>query len=527
VEGRLALAAIVVAATFAWVSTATAAAATYSVTNTADAGPGSLRQAGTPLVAVDNASGKQPTGLSLATGPSQVLGLEITRFAVGVRLAADANTVAGTLIGTDAAGAPGLGNATGIRVAGGAGNRIDGTGGGARNVVSGNTKLGIEIAGTATTATKVAGNRIGTDPAGTSALPNPVGVRIGAGSTANVIGGSITVASRNLISGNTTYGVEIANDGTTGNVAEGNFIGSDAAGTTALPNGTGVHIVGASGNTVGGTEPGAGNIIAGNFIGTEINGSAALENQTGIWVQGAINTTIGGTTGGAGNVISGNHTGVYLLRNAHNITIAGNYVGTDATATAALGTDSHSVSKNTIGGTANGAGNVISGNAIGVELFAFGGGGGNVVAGDHIGTDPTGTTAIGNGDGVVVSASEGGSEVSETIGGTTARARNAISGNASFGVTIESFRAEAVSSNTVSGNYIGTDKDGSGDASFSTSVSAVPRPGGDRDRDQPGNRRHLRVLDLQHQPVAGPARPSRVIATPQCAARPEPPSRPA
>jgi len=54
--------------------------------------------------------------------------------------------------------------------------------------------------------------------------------------------------------------------GTTGNVAEGNYVGLNAAGTGAIPNafsGGGIFN-GATGNTIGGTAPGSGNVISGN-----------------------------------------------------------------------------------------------------------------------------------------------------------------------------------------------------------------------------------------------------------------------
>jgi len=187
-----------------------ASASTYSVTSTADAGPGTLRRAildanahpgadavrfnlpgpglhtiaitsaqlpavsgtlvingrsqpgfaGSPLVRIDNASGKSLTGLSIAAPQSDVLGLELTRFAVAVRIAGGANRVQGNLIGTNAAGDAGLGNATGVRVESGTGNRIGGIAQSAPNVVSGNTNIGIELTGASTTATTVAGNRI-------------------------------------------------------------------------------------------------------------------------------------------------------------------------------------------------------------------------------------------------------------------------------------------------------------------------------------------------------------------------------
>ncbi|HEY1381893.1 MAG TPA: LamG-like jellyroll fold domain-containing protein, partial [Gemmataceae bacterium] len=61
-----------------------------------------------------------------------------------------------------------------------------------------------------------------------------------------------------------------------GNVIAGNYVGTDAAGAAALGNGAqGVVLNGASGNTVGGTDPGARNVISGNAQGVTVNGGAS------------------------------------------------------------------------------------------------------------------------------------------------------------------------------------------------------------------------------------------------------------
>ena len=57
---------------------------------------------------------------------------------------------------------------------------------------------------------------------------------------------------RNVISGNTVYGVGLTGGLTTGNTVAGNAIGTDVTGTVALANGIGVLIQnGANGNLVG------------------------------------------------------------------------------------------------------------------------------------------------------------------------------------------------------------------------------------------------------------------------------------
>src|SRR5262249_45264699 len=149
-------------------------------------------------------------------------------------------------------------------------------------------------------------------------------------------------------------GIEISS-GAARNLVAGNLIGTNASGTAALGNDTGV-LVGGPNNTVGGTLTGARNIISGNkgigvivysanfvvgnFIGTNAAGTAAIGNATGVGVGGT-NNIVGGTTAGARNVISGNSfCGIWLSgggMDAENNLVQGNYIGTDSTGTAPLG----------------------------------------------------------------------------------------------------------------------------------------------------------------------------------------------
>ena len=346
---------------------------------------------------------------------------------------------------------------------------------------------GVFISGTIATDNRVMGNYIGTNAKGASDLGNDFdGVNISRGAQNNRIGGS-TPAARNVISGNDGGGVYIEDSGTTGNTVSGNYIGLAASGTTKLGNGTGVVINwGAQNNTIGGDTPGernvisgndgdgvvifendtTGNIVSGNYIGTDKNGTANPGNgQNGVYIgYGAQNNTVGGDTAGERNVISGNvEHGVYVyLDDTTSNTISGNYIGTDANGTAPLGNGYEGVciqnaQNNTVGGDTDGERNVISGNVQRGVVIHGSDATGNTISGNYIGTDKDGTLDRGNAwSGVAI----GSGSQNNTVGGDTEGERNVISGNGQAGIYIS---GGSTVSNTISGNYIGTDKDGTAD----------------------------------------------------------------
>ena len=158
------------------------------------------------------------------------------------------------------------------------------------------------------------------------------------------------------------------------------------------------------------------------------------------------NATIGGLTGtpgtGAGNVISGNGAyGLQLLLGNNSTSIQGNIIGLNAAGTAKLGNTGPGIwvedgtTGLMIGGTVAGASNIISGNTGDGILFdglTNGPNSSDSVQGNFIGTDINGTATLGNaGNGITINTSTG-----ITIGGTTAAARNVISGNTGDGVQI-------------------------------------------------------------------------------------------
>ncbi len=368
--------------------------------------------------------------------------------------------VQGNYIGTDVTGTKSVANSIGVEVFNGGNDTIGGSVAAARNVISGNTRNGVLI-DSAASGVQVQGNYIGTTSAGNVALANKVGVEV-AGKT-NTIGGTSSVAV-NVISGNTADGV-VLDGGTTGNLVEGNYVGTDATGTTAVANGIGI-LANATNNTIGGTATGAGNVVSGNnsngielaatgvtvqgnYIGTDLTGAKAVANSIGILVL-AGNNTIGGTTAGAGNVISGNKSdGIRTAYGISGVVVQGNYIGTDVTGTKSvansIGVEVFNGSKDTIGGTSSGAGNVISGNTTEGVLIDSSASGVSV-QGNYIGTDVTGTIAVANSIGVQIAGN------SNTVGGSVSGAANIISGNSKNGVLVSGGSGNTISQNSIFAN---------------------------------------------------------------------------
>jgi hypothetical protein len=438
---------------------------------------------GPPLIVLNGVSaGGTANGLDFESGSSgsEVQGLVIQKFGNdGILLnGTSGNLIVGNYIGTDVNGTAKLGNTNdGVNIRSGAtANTVGGTAVGSANILSAN-KYGVYLTGSGTSGNVVLGNRIGTDVNGTAALANGQdGIDIRSGATANTVGGTAAGAG-NLISGNGDAGVEVSDPGTSGNVVLGNRIGTDVNGTAALGNSRGVAVNrAATANTVGGTALGSrnvlsgntntgvslndsgtsGNVVLGNLIGTDVSGTAALGNTNdGVLIKDATANTVGGTATGSANLISGNgHHGVYITGSGTSGNVVlGNKIGTDQSGTAKLGNAQDGViinqgaTANTVGGTASGSVNVISANNIGIYVGGSGTSG-NVVAGDLIGTDINGTAALGN---VLAGVAIVNGATANTVGGG-----NVISGNGD-GVFLQN---SGTSGNLVAGNLIGTDVHG-------------------------------------------------------------------
>jgi hypothetical protein len=212
-------------------------------------------------------------------------------------------------------------------------------------------------------------------------------------------------------------------------------------------------------------------VIEGNFIGTNRLGTDDESTFVGVTIEGR-NNTVGGTTAAARNLISGNTTaGVSIDDNLGGNKIYGNYIGTDKDGTTAIGNyfgvRIQRSRSNFVGGDVDGAGNLISGNTSNVVYISTTGGAKeviaadlNIVQGNWIGTTRTVTAALANGEhGVEIRAGS-----KNTIGGTTAAARNVISGNPGFGVWIRMEQGDesSANNNVVLGNRIGTNLEGTG-----------------------------------------------------------------
>ncbi|HEX8248317.1 MAG TPA: hypothetical protein VF599_09110 [Pyrinomonadaceae bacterium] len=221
------------------------------------------------------------------------------------------------------------------------------------NTISGN-QVGISIVPFSPTPTAypafnvIQKNFIGTNSNGTAAVPNTrFGIALANGANNNLIGGA-TASAGNVISGNGINGINIQIGAQTGAIApyenkiQGNFIGTDAGGSNAIPNlQSGILLQGAVTTLIGGFGgdiPLARNIISanglvgvslsgaasqnrisGNYIGTKADGASALGNtRAGIFVgTGAFNNIIGGTEPNSGNVVAFNGSqGIALANNA-------------------------------------------------------------------------------------------------------------------------------------------------------------------------------------------------------------------
>jgi CSLREA domain-containing protein len=391
-----------------------------------------------------NYIGTDATGTAVLADASNLAGISVSATGTSILrnviaghnpvrvISATGTVIRGNFIGTDPTGTTATGAENAIGIFSSTGTIVGGTSPADRNILAGGFER-IRISSASNTT--VAGNYIGVSASGTTAFSSPqagAGVLVFGSGTGNVIGGSAAGAG-NVIAG--TIGTGTNGGGislnTSGSVTVlGNRIGTNAAGTATLGNaGWGIR-VNAGSHVIGGTGPGEGNTIAGatsnatantgygiaifgsaaatilgNRIGTDVSGNVALGNAVGGILLNSTNATItiGGSAAGAANVISGNGTEIDL-RGDSTVTIQGNRIGTNAAGTADINSSATGILVNAlaastkailIGGAAAGEGNLLSGFSS-AAIDATTNGGVLTIRGNQIGTDLSGSAAIGN-----------------------------------------------------------------------------------------------------------------------------------
>jgi hypothetical protein len=395
---------------FAWalVSAPLASANTYTVTNAADSGAGSLRQAitdannnsgldtiefnidtssdlgctGTPKVCTIQPAAALPTIMSpvLIDGYTQSDTTTMTDASPNTQLVGDDAVI---LIEIDAGGAGGV--VLKVSGSGAGGSTIQGL------AITHFIGYGIEITNAADDVT-IKGNFIGTDATGTSVTSSGTAVYVsGAGSTAdNVIIGGTLRADRNIVAAGSNG---ILMETVTNCTIQGNYVGLDKSGEVALSVGNAVVLEGTQfgltkGCLVGGSIAGAGNVIGGatmagititkdtedivqgNLVGTDATGTVSKSlGAYGVVFGGGLDADqIGDQI--IGNLISGNgRSGILFsayFQTPTNVSIRGNLIGTDITGKLPLGNAwcgieaGSSGSANGVGGMDTGTGNIIA-----------------------------------------------------------------------------------------------------------------------------------------------------------------------
>ena len=359
--------------------------------------PGAVKATSTtpaePAIEID--AGNAYRGLDLSGSRIEVNGLAIhSAEGQNVSVEGQDNVVAGNHIGTNRLGDEAIFTVTQHNVhVYGTGNVIGGPRDVDRNVISGAL---IEVALT-TGKSEVANNRIGTNADGTTDQGYGWGVALYMGA-----GGS--VVRDNLVSG-LSIGMELVGDG---NTVEGNRVGTNAAGTAAIPNGVGINVEGGDENTIGGLTAAEGNLISGNdYAGIQLeDGDQGGSEEVGPAVGNRV----------LGNLIGTDESSAVPLGNGSALGLRGIVItGSDA---------------NTIGGHEPGAGNVIAANTgDGVWIS----GTGNSVLGNAIGTNLDGALGLGNGgNGVHIYNGE-----RNNVGDESGKSMNTIAYNGEDGVAIE------------------------------------------------------------------------------------------
>ncbi len=366
-------------------------AATITVTTTNDSGPGSLRDA---ITQANASAGADTIVFNLAAG-QQTISVSSNLPQITETLIIDGGNggVATNRVELSGAGA----SDTGFFI-----NTTAATNTEVRNlVINGFTSRQILFINTHNG--KVHGCFLGVNAAGTAAVPGSGEAIELIGSAGNVIGGT-NAAARNVISslGSNFGGIIVGGIAT----IQGNHIGLNAAGTARIGSVNVGVFVNNGFALIGGTNSGEGNVIVGN-TGILVGGNPALSRSTAIVQGNFIGTDATGMTalnfsGGDGvfcdhsvncvisnNVISGNGVGIEAHSSgvsgasSFNNTFVDNLIGVAADGVAPLGNRLEGVN---IFSTASNvvAGNVIAFNGAAGVSIGFSTNPGNRVLGNSI-----------------------------------------------------------------------------------------------------------------------------------------------
>jgi len=398
----------------------TAAANTYTVTNTSDAGAGSLRQA---ILDANGNPGADTIAFNITGSGVHTIAVASALPAITGPTILDAYTQPGSSPNTNPA-------SLGL-----------------------NTVLQIEIDCTSVTTT----------------------------SCLSVNADDVTVRGLVMNRNNLHYDIDVL-DGHQNFVLEGCFLGTDPTGTRVLNpfyGGVQFHQDHHNGR-VGGTTPAARNLlavkngasgaqlalgppgfvdglVAGNLIGTDITGRLDLNTSSGsgINILGGSNTVIGGTSADARNVVNGgiNIGSGTTGKDATGNFIQGNFIGTDVSGTVEFfcGNECVRVSdkNNTIGGSAPGAGNRIGGGSSGAAIRVQAKASGTIIQGNAIGTDETGIARLYIPTyGILAFQVSGGL----TIGGVNPGEGNVISNCALAGIGVQDSGTATIRGNSIFDN---------------------------------------------------------------------------
>ncbi len=250
-----------------------------------------------------------------------------------------------------------------------------------------------------------------------------------------------------------------------------NFIGVDSAGLVDRGNGEyGIYNIRSDNSDIernlvsGNGESGImisssdGVTIVSNKIGTNHDASAAIGNdEYGIIVTSSSDgTAIGNTNSGKGNIISGNNgDGVIISNFSTNTSIINNYIGVDSTGSFAISNADNGVRVSNFSEDTYIDANVISGNGLS-GIRAQNDASNILIFGNVIGTNPTATFAIGNGgSGILVNSIASDFQIGDDL--VTARG-NIISGNDGDGISVTPYSDDLILGNKIiKGNKIGTD----------------------------------------------------------------------